>query len=160
MLETLAHVLAERVSMSVVPKKAIEKVQFYENHLPDFTTNAVAMGSSVAEVSALQTKTEAARAAYDAQQVAKQAAKVARQMFEEALAAMSASGAAIIKQVRAKAESTGTLTPYNLSGLPVPATPSPAPAPGKPYQLTVEVDDLGQLHLKWKCANPAGGGVL
>ena len=52
--------------MSVVPRKQVEKIEFYENHVPTWNTNAVAIGTTVATVTDLDTKTDAARAALTA----------------------------------------------------------------------------------------------
>ena len=142
--------------MGVVPTKSIQKVQFYEDHNAPFTTNAVAIGVTTIEVTDLGTKTSAARAAYDAQQVARQAAKAATEAFENAVDAMGVAGAALLKKIRAKAEQTGNPTVYTLAQIPAPPTPSARPAPGKPTDLTVELDGNGALVLKFKCKNPAG----
>src|SRR4051812_47235403 len=98
--------------MGVVPDKQIERVQFYEDHIAPFTTNATAIGVTTAEVTDLGTKTSAARAAYDAQQAARQAAKAATEAFDNAARAMGVAGAALLKKVRAKAEQTGNPNVY------------------------------------------------
>ena len=45
--------------MPVVPNKIVEKIQFAENHVPTFTTNAVAIGTTSAACTDLATKTTA-----------------------------------------------------------------------------------------------------
>src|SRR5688500_16204746 len=107
--------------MNVVPVKAIDRVQFYEDHIAGWTTNATAIGTTSAAVTDLQTKTTAARNAYDAQQAAQQAAKDATLAFHNAVTAMSTAGAAIIKQVRAKAEVSADPNVYVLASIPAPA---------------------------------------
>jgi hypothetical protein len=142
--------------MAVVPSKQIEKVQYYQDHIAPFTTNATAIGITTTEVTDLDTKATAARAAYDAQQAAKQAAKTATEAFDNAANAMSVAGAAIIKKIRAKAEQTGNPAVYTLAQIPAPPTPTAKPAPGKPTDLTVQLNGNGSLMLKWKCPNPPG----
>jgi len=142
--------------MSVVPKKPIDKVQFYEDHIAPFTTNATAIGIVTADATDLDAKATAARAAYDAQQVARQAAKTATESFYNALSALSITGAAVLKKIRAKAELTANPNVYTLAQIPAPATPSARPAPGKPTDLKVELDGNGALLLSWKCPNPSG----
>src|SRR5688500_8995926 len=109
--------------MSVVPDKKVEKIQFYENHIAPWTTNAVAIGTSTTALTDLDTRPDAARAALAAQQSAQAAAKAATVTLQLAIDAMAAAGAAIIKQVRARAATAGDNV-YALAQLPVPATPS------------------------------------
>jgi hypothetical protein len=142
--------------MSVVPAKAIDKVQFFENHITPWTTNAVAIGTTTTIVTDLTTKTTAARAAYVAQQTAQETAKAATLTFQTAVTAMAVAGADIIRQIRAKAGSAGDSV-YSLAQIPAPATPSPVGPPGTPTDFSVELDGNGTLNLKWKCVNPAGG---
>jgi hypothetical protein len=141
--------------MGVVPQKPIERVQWYENRIDPWTSNTVAIGLVSADVTDITAKTSAARAAYDAQQVALDAAKNATQAFYDAVAAMSAAGSAAIKKIRAKAAMTGNSV-YTLAVLPPPPTPAPRPAPGTPSNLKVELNGDGSLLLKWKCPNPPG----
>ncbi|HEX3358852.1 MAG TPA: hypothetical protein VHS31_17880 [Tepidisphaeraceae bacterium] len=141
--------------MSVVPDKAIDKVQFFENHITPWTTNAVAIGTTTTIVTDLGTKTTAARAAYNAQQTAQETAKAATLAFQTAVSAMAVAGASIISQIRAKASITGDSV-YSLAQIPAPATPSPKPAPGTPTDFNVSLNADGSLELGWKCVNPTG----
>jgi hypothetical protein len=139
----------------ILPQGAIDRVSWFEAHTADWSANAVAIGTTSAAVTALTTKTTAARAAYDAQQLAFEQAKAATQSFKDAVAAMTTAGAEIIKQVKAKAASGGNAV-YTLALLPVPATPAPLPPPGTPTDFTAALNPDGSLRLRWKCANPAG----
>ncbi len=142
--------------MSVVPEKRIDRVQFYEDHIAPFTANATAIGITTTEVTDLDTKTDAARAAYTAQQVAQQAAKAATLAFHNAVNAMSVAGSALIKKIRAKAEQSANPSVYALAQIPAPATPSPMGAPGEPTDFAALLQNNGALTITWKCANPAG----
>jgi hypothetical protein len=141
--------------MSVVPKKSLEKIQWYENHIPTWETNFAAIGTTSAAVAALETKTQAARTAFDAQKVAQDAAKAATETYAQAVDQMSIVGSAILDQIRAAAKVTGPGV-YPLAQIPAPATPTPVGAPGKPTDFAVELLVNGALSLKWKCNNPAG----
>lgn len=143
--------------MSLVPVKLVEKVQFYENHVEPWTTNAVAIGTTAPIMTDLSTKVTAARAAYVAQQAARDEAKAATLTFQLAVAAMAAAGSDVIKQIRAKAGASGDAV-YSLAQIPPPATPAPVPPPGKPTDFTVALQETGALELAWKCANPAASG--
>jgi hypothetical protein len=143
--------------MAVVPNTRLEKVQFYENHIAPFVTNAVAIGISSAEATDLQSKTELARTAYNEHQAAQQSAKVATENFYNAVITMNTAGSALIKKIRAKAEQTGNPNVYTLSEIPAPPTPTPVGPLGQPTNFTVELDNTsGALLLKWKCSNPRG----
>src|SRR5688572_4375146 len=135
--------------MSLVPSSRIGKVEFYENHMAPWTANAVAIGSSAPEVTALGTKVTAARAAYLAQQEAADAARAATLAFHEAAAAMADAGADVIKKIRAKAATDGNNV-YVLAQIPAPATPSPAPPPGTATDFSVQLLQDGSLKLAWK----------
>src|SRR6476661_7841862 len=108
--------------MGVVPPTKVGKIEFYENHITPWSANAVAIGTTAAAVTDLQTKTTAARAAYTAQQAALDAAKSATLAYTNAVNAMAAAGAAIISQIRAKAKTAGNGV-YVLASIPAPATP-------------------------------------
>ena len=62
--------------MSVIPSKQVEQVQFCESHWPVWNTQLGAVGLASPQVQSFKTLTLAARAAYDAAQAAKQAAKL------------------------------------------------------------------------------------
>jgi hypothetical protein len=141
--------------MSVVPKEVVAKIQFFEDHESPWTTNATAIGLTAGEVTALSTKTAAARAAYDAQQAAKNAAKDATLTLRLAVTAMADAGSDAIKKIRAKAATDGSGV-YALASIPAPATPSPVPPPGTPTDFNVTLNPDGSLKLRWKCANPSG----
>lgn len=141
--------------MSTVPKKPLDRVQFYENHLAPFTAHAVAIGTSAAAVTDLTTKTSAARDAYNARQAAMDAAQTATTAWHNAWLAMSTAGAAILLNIRSKAETDGP-TVYELASIAPPPTPTPVGDPGKPTDFQVQIDETGAVMLKWKCPNPPG----
>jgi hypothetical protein len=142
--------------MSVVPKTQLEKIQWAETHAPIWIANQASIGTSVAEAAAFETKTEAARAALTAAENARDAAKNATLDLQTAIAAMDVAAQGIIKQIRAKAETTNNPGVYALGSIPAPATPAPQGPPGTPNELAAELDGDGSLILTWKCANPVG----
>jgi hypothetical protein len=142
--------------MPTVPKNPLDKVRFYEAHLDAWMSSAVLIGTSTAEVSALETRAQAARDAFSAQQAAWQSARSATATFHNAVAAMANAGAGIISQIRAKAESTNNPNVYVLSHISPPAARTPMAPPGKPDGFKVELQVIGALTVKWKCPNPAG----
>lgn len=142
-------------AMSVVPHKLVERVQFYEDHIAIWTANATAIGTTAVAVTALETKTQAARDAYDAQQVAQAAARAATETYHQAVAEMSIAGSAIIDQIRSAAKTTGPSV-YPLAQIPAPAVPSPVGAPGECTNFTTQLLATGELQTRWKANNPVG----
>ena len=139
--------------MAVVPDSRVDKISFFENHSAAWSTNAVAIGTTSGAVTALGTLTTAARAAYNAQQVAIDAARAATLTFNNAVDAMGSAGSDVILQIRAKAATAGDGV-YALAQIPAPATPSPRPAPGVPTGFAASLGGDGSVTLTWKCANP------
>jgi hypothetical protein len=142
--------------MSVVPKKLLEKIQWAEAHIAPFTTNAVAIGTTVLEATAFETKTEAARAALTAAENARNASKDATNALKAAIEALDVAAAGIVKQVRVKAETTHNPAVYSLASIPAPSTPGPVGAPGKTKAFEVAVRPDGSLDITWECVNPPG----
>ena len=139
--------------MSVIPKELVPKIEFFENHNTPWSSNAVAIGTTAGEVTALATKTTAARAAFNAQQAAQEAAKAATLDLKNKVTAMVDAGSDIIKKVKAKAATDGDNV-YVLAQIPAPATPAPIGPPGTPSDFKVALNGDGSLTLAWKCANP------
>jgi hypothetical protein len=155
-IESSSHYRKGCVIMARTPKKPLERVQFFKDHIAPWTTNATALGTTASAVTALQTKVTAAETAYDAQQSARQVSENATEAFRLAVAAVNAAGQAIIKNIESTAQSTGNPGVYTLAQLPPPATPTPAGAPGKPFDFKVGVGTTGALELTWKNTNAAG----
>jgi hypothetical protein len=148
-------------SSTILPKTRIERIAFFETRNAPWSSVAVSIGTTTAAVTTHTANTDAARAAYEAHQLAQAQAKAATQAFYAAVAVMTTSGSDIIKQVKTKAALAGGglagAAIYNLALLPVPTPPSPIPAPGTPTDFKISLSQAGALTLKWKCPNPAGG---
>ena len=139
----------------LVPKAKNANIAFYENHIGPWSTNAVAIGTTAATVTDLQTKTDAARAALTAQQQAYQTAKTATEALKNAINAMNDAGAGIIDQIRGMAKNSGNPNVYTLAEIPGPAIPAPVAPPAQPRDFKVSLDN-GSLIITWKASNPAG----
>ncbi|MBL9030862.1 MAG: hypothetical protein JNM80_04035 [Phycisphaerae bacterium] len=148
--------------MGVVPDTRLGKIEFYEAHtLPGgpWAANAAAIGLTPAAVTALGTLTTQARAAFNAAEAARQAAKAATQNFYDKVRAMHngpGAGSDMIQTIRTWAESKNDPNVYTLAQIPPPATPGVSPPPGTPFDFTVGLLQSGALELKWKCNNPSG----
>jgi hypothetical protein len=140
--------------MAIVPQTNEGKINFFQSKNDPWSTNAVAIGTSAAAVTALATKVTTAQAKLAAQVAAQEAARSATAEFNAAVRDMAVAGSDIIKQIRAKAATDGDSV-YILAQIPAPATPSPVPAPGTPTDFSATLNPDGSLSLKWKCPNPA-----
>lgn len=141
--------------MGIEPRKVADRITFWTDHIPPFTTNAVAIGTTVLAVDDLETKTEAAATALSARNTARQALKSANANLRTAVSAMSSAGMGIVENVRSKARTGGDAI-YDLAQIPVPATPEHKGEPGTPTDYKLELFPDGTLLTKWKCANPQG----
>lgn len=142
--------------MPIVPPGRIEKVQFYEAHLPPWTGNSTAIGLTAAQMTAFTDLVKDARTAFDVHQTALDASKAATEAFYNAVATMQTEGAGLIRTIKNKAESTNDPNVYVLAQIPSPATPTPVGPPGTPTDFRIELLQYGGLKLTFKCSNPSG----
>ena len=145
--------------MSLVPKSKPGKVVFFNSKIDPWMTNSVAIGTTTAAVTDLQSKVTFAQSKLDEQYAAEAAAKAATLGADMAVAAMAKAGADIIKAVRARAAVVGDSV-YELAQLPSPALPEPIVALGQPTDFRVGLGADGALTLKWKCHSPRATGVI
>lgn len=134
--------------MSVQPRKKQENIAFFEQRNPIWAANAAALGLSPQEIGQLDTLTTAARNAYNAAQLAIDAAKTAVAVQDLAIADMRGAGGDLIKKVRVKAEQTGDPSLYALAQIPAPKSPTPIPPveASKPdFRLLYD----GSIELTW-----------
>jgi hypothetical protein len=90
--------------MSVLPKTTIEQIQFCEAHWPVWNTAPTAIGLTTTLVNSFKTATQAARASFDAAQVAREASKAATTTLHGNTAIMREQAADLIRQIKAYAE--------------------------------------------------------
>jgi hypothetical protein len=146
---------------TIVPRKPLDRIAFYEAHIDPWTLNNAAIGLAPGDAADLQSLVDAAKNARASQIAARQAAEMATQSFNNAVEALSQKGSALITTIRGTAQNTGDLNIYELAALPQPQPPEPVAAPGAPYAPAVRLIAGGSLQLQWKCKNPANGpGVV
>ncbi len=136
--------------MPVLPSKINERIQWFEQRLADWNTNATAIGLTVAQVASLTTLVTAARSAWDTAQSARQDAKNATVNQSSAVSAMSELGGDLVKTIRAFAQTTNNNTVFSLASVPPPAPPTPAGPPVPPTDLSADPNADGTITLKWK----------
>ena len=142
--------------MSILPHTRLGKVEWAEDHIGPFTTNASIIGLTSGQCTTMGTKTSNARSKYEAQRAAINAAKAATQDFYDAVADLSEFCADLLKDVKAAGATNPAVFP--LAEIPAPATPTPIPAPSKPSDFRVEILENGALKTSWKCTTARGAG--
>ncbi|MCW5756482.1 MAG: hypothetical protein KIT54_04515 [Phycisphaeraceae bacterium] len=134
--------------MAVQPRKKQENIAFFEQRNPIWALHAAALSLSPEEIGELDTLTSAARAAYDAAQLAAEEAKTATAIQNQKVKAMHDYGGELIKKIGVKAEQTGNPSLYALAQIPAPKAPTPIPPveASKPdFRLLYD----GSIELTW-----------
>lgn len=147
--------------MSTYPRERNEFLNWCEGHTDQFSTNATSIGISSTQATLFKTKTEDMRAAVIAQTTAKDAARNATEVVEDAFEDLRETASDLIRIIRAFAvNSANPQTVYSLAGIPAPAAPQPVPPPGQPTDFRVELNATGSITIKWKASHPVGGGAV
>ncbi|QQS09697.1 MAG: hypothetical protein IPK69_03495 [Phycisphaerales bacterium] len=140
--------------MAVLPSSIVDRLEWFEQRYQDWIDNSASVGLSPAQSDAVKQATVAARAAYNAAQAARIAAKNATIGQAAAMRTLSDLGADAIRYIRAFAESQPTQqqqdTVYQLASVPPPAPPTPAGPPEAPTDLVGDPNADGTVTLNWK----------
>jgi hypothetical protein len=136
--------------MPVLPPGDLQRVEFMEGHLALWTTNAVAIGLTAAQVTAMSTATTAARAGFNGSTTAHAAAKAATANFHNLTRSLSDLASDAIKAIKLKAAQNNDPNVYVLANIPAPLPPSPPPPPEPPTDLIADPNADGTVTLKWK----------
>lgn len=143
--------------MAILPDTRLALLEFCEYHIPVFTTNALAIGLTNPQITAMSALATTMRSRLTAQQLAKEAAKAATLQYYNSEEALRDSIADLIRIVKTHAETTSNPNVYALAQIPAPVPPSPKPAPGQPTDIKVELLPGGHVSFKWKSTNASGG---
>lgn len=146
--------------MSVIPRTLVDRIQFFETHLPVWTKNPAAIGLTVAQLADLGTRTQQARLDYDAARALRTEAKAATSTQNDSVASMFELGSDLVKTIRAFAETNDDLSVYNLAQIPAPAAPMPTPPPETPTDVQLAVNAFGYCTIKWKGSRAVGSQFI
>lgn len=135
--------------MAVLPSGKLEQLEFFESHKDAWADNAAAIGLQTSAISPFKAQITAARDAYSAMQIARDASKAATQAFYNAHGDMLGTGRAFIAAIKAFAETSNDPNVYVLANIDPPAPPSPAPAPETPTDLVGAISPSGSVTLTW-----------
>lgn len=136
--------------MPVLPQGDIQKVEFMEAHLTLWNTNAVAIGLTVAQVTAMSTATTAARSGYNTMLVKREDAKSATAGFHNLARSMTDLASDAVKAIKTKAAQTNDPNVFVLANIPAPDAASPPPPVVPPTELVADPNADGTVTLKWK----------
>lgn len=147
----------ERIAMSTTPNRDAELIQFYEDRVNGWNSNASEIGMTTSQATTVKSATTAARDAFTAASLARAAAKDATVALRNAMNSLKTSGGDAIKTIRAFASATNDPNVFVIAQIPPPAAPTPAKPPSQPVQLRAIVEPTGALTIEFK-AGPAGPG--
>lgn len=135
----------------------LDFLQWCKTHTDVFVNNAAAIGLSPASAAAFSSAYDAARAAVDDQDAAKEAAKAATQEAQARLDDLLASASQTVGTIRIFAESTNNPTVYAVAQITPPQPPTAVPPPNPATDLSATLDaNTGNITLRWKATQPEG----
>ncbi len=136
--------------MTTVPKTIAGRLQFFEQHLPTWAKDPVAIGLTAPELVSLANATAQARSDYDAVVNIRVTAQALTEAQHISVAEMYDIGSSFIKTIRAFAEKTNDPNVYVLAEIPAPQAPTPAGPPAKPTELEANLLLPFGIKLTWK----------
>lgn len=143
--------------MAVIPSDRNGQITFCEQHLTPWTANAAALNLAPADVTALATKTTAARAAFNAALAARQQAKAATEAYYNLVGSMTDKAREMVKVIKTWADTKNDPGVYVLAQIPAPIPPTAGSRtpPGQPTEMRALLNTDGSITLTWKSTNAA-----
>lgn len=137
--------------MSEIPDTINGKIQYFEQHIPLWAADPVAIGLTAQQMMDITSLTGAARVAYNAAQAARQESKGATVTQNAAVASMMTLGTALIATIKAYADANGNdLAVYTSAGISPGGTPTPLPAPVPATDVSAMLLNSGEIRLSWR----------
>jgi hypothetical protein len=127
-------------------------------HQPVIETQYASIGLSQAQADKFKNDLSTLRNNDEAQESARQAAKAATTAANASFATMKRTAADTVRLIRVFANNApDPSVVYATAEIDPPAPPTPLPPPGRPTDMTVELDPTtGAITLRWKSVNPRG----
>jgi hypothetical protein len=151
------------MNMPRVPTTVQDLLNFCSEHGVVWTAIPTpgSIGLTAAMITAFKTATGDAVTAVTAQSAAKDTAKASTIGANTKVKALRTSVAAMIRAITtyAAAQADPNIV-YQNAQIDPPSPRTPSEPPGQPTNITATLDDEGNITLKWKCNNPAGGNVI
>ena len=135
----------------LIPRANQEAIDYLSIETDNYwTANAVAIGLTAAQVTALKLLIETAQTKLEDALAAREASKNATMALNDAMEDLRTSGSALIATIKAKALADENPTIYTLANIPPPSAGTTIGPAAQPTNLTGSVDNLGNVHLSWK----------
>lgn len=145
--------------MSILPRSNSEALTWLQARAADWAENAPAIGLTSVQATAVVTATTQAQTAVDTTQAARAASKAATTAQSGAYSTMRDDGQTAIDIIKAFANnSSDPAAVYALAQVPPPAASSPQP-PENPYDIKFELQQTGELELKWSGSSNGGSTI-
>lgn len=141
---------------NIPPQPKIDQIEWFETHIDAWLATPTAFGITQPIAEEVKNKTSAARAAYEAAVMAKQASKNAVNAQDEAVRAMLEVGRDTVNIMKSFIENSGNTALWGEAGLEPDAPRGTAPDPTSPFDLSAGLDSEGNVILRWKAAQPRG----
>ena len=147
-------------AMGTVPQSYIGKIEFFEAHLPIWSTDPAAIGLDAAQVATLATYTANARTEYDNLVAVRANARAATNTQKDTNDIMYNFGADLIKTIRAFAQTTNNDAVYNDAAIPPPSPPTPLGPPATPKNVNAQLNTAGEIVLTWDATREGGTSFI
>ncbi len=137
--------------MRTIPRTIEKRIEFFEQHIEQWTANAEALGLSAEVIEQLGERLVAARSASDTANTLRQQAKNATTTQNTALDSLMELGSAVVATIRAKAKLAGhDPSIYSAANLSPARTPAPLPPPEPAQTITTALRNSGAIELAWE----------
>ena len=144
----------------VVPKGRSDGLAYYEKRLPFWIEHAAELELDPELLAQLADKIAAAKQARADQMALKLAGRAATQRFNRENVDVRRLGGSVMLKVRSLGKHGRNRAIYSVARIAPPKKPAPIEAPARPTDLSVELDAIGAVTLKWSCDTKGGEGTM
>ncbi len=135
--------------MSIVPRTVAGKLAYFEQHLPVWAADPVAIGLTAQQIVDLSALVATARTNFDAALDARSSSRSATVAQNTAIYEMAELGGDFIKTIRAFAETNNDPNVFVIAQIPPPSPPTPAGPPEEPTNLRATLLSPFGIQISW-----------
>ena len=139
-----------------LPPTRLDALEWVETRTPLWNPDPTLIGLSIAQVTEVINRQNAARTAYTDALAARAASKAATQAWYAAADSMRSYTADLISAIKAYAETTANPNVYDIAQVSPPDPAGALPPPNQPADVTTTLRNDGTVEIKWKGAQPSG----
>ncbi|XVJ59268.1 MAG: hypothetical protein HEQ23_07650 [Tepidisphaera sp.] len=145
--------------MGVIPDRIIEQIIFGEQHDDLWVSQALLIGLTGPQATAIKAAVADCRLKFDNAEAARQASKAATGALATSRAAMVSLLSEGVASIKAFAEITNNPNVYVIAQIPPPQPPTPAPPPSQPQDIVAYLGSTGSVTLRFRAISPGGSTV-